>query len=92
MFQQSHGLCLHESNHHITEDGADRIESFICRTNIAQTCIVEQNLLYNEDGNRLTKFAARLHDAKTKRDDLGRQEEVDHFGAVVLDKSTDHAE
>ena len=83
---------LYQLGDHVAENGAHRIESLVCRTNVAQANIVKENLLYNENGNGLAKLRSGFHDPKTERDDLGGQEEVDHIGRIILHQGADHTQ
>ena len=52
-------------------------------TDIREASLVKEDLLHDENGNRLGEFRAGLHDAETEGDDLGRKKEVD-YGVVVI--------
>lgn len=92
MLQQPNGLLIHQLRHHIRQDCAHSVKALICLANVLQAHVVEENLLHDEDGDGLTQLGAGLHDAQAERDDLGREQEVDDFGAVVLDQRADDAE
>lgn len=92
MLEQSHRLLLNELSNHVAQDSPHRIEPFVGSANVRETDVIQQNLLHNEDGHRLAKLRASLHDAKTKRDDLGGEEEVDHIRRIVFDESANHAQ
>jgi len=92
MLQQPHRLLIHQLRHHVTKHSPHGIEPLIRLANILQTHVVEQNLLDDEDSNRLAEFRAGLHDTQTERDDFGGEEEVDDFAAVVFDEGADDAE
>ena len=79
MFQQANSLLLDKLIDHVAQHGTHSIEAFVRLTDVGETNIVEQDLLYNEDGHRLTELRASLHDTQTKRDDFGSEEEIDHF-------------
>lgn len=51
---------------------------------IGQPRFVEQDLLYNEDGDRLGELGTCLHDAEAEWDDLCRKKEVYDCVIVVL--------
>lgn len=91
MLEQPYGLLLDKLVHHVAQHRANRIEALVRLTDICQADIVEQDLLYDEDGDRLRELRARLHDSQTQRDDLRRQEEVDDLGGVIFDKGADNA-
>lgn len=61
-------------------------------TNIIQSSLVQQDLLENERGHGFGKLRTSLHDSKAKRDDLGGEEEIDHFLLIGLDQGPDHAQ
>ena len=46
---------------------------------VVQSSLVQEDLLEDEGGHGLAQLRARLHDAQTQRDDLRRQQEVDHL-------------
>jgi hypothetical protein len=52
--------------------------------NIRQPRLVEQDLLDDEDGDRLGQLGTCLHDAEAERDDLCRKKEVYDCVVVVL--------
>lgn len=80
------------SAHHIRQHRADSIEPLVSLADVLQTEVVQQDFLHDENRHRLAQLAAGLHDAQAQRDDLGREQEVDNVGAVVLDERADHAE
>ena len=92
MLEQAHRLGLDELGNHIAQDGADGVEALVGGADVVEAVVVEEDLLHDEDGDRLAKLGASLHDAQAQRDDLGRQEKVDHLGRVVLDKGADDAQ
>lgn len=51
---------------------------------VCQACLIQQNLLDDEDGNSLGEFGTSFHYPETERDDFGGQEEVDDGIIVVL--------
>lgn len=51
---------------------------------VRQTRLIEEDLLYNENGDSLREFGAGFHDPEAKRDDLCRKQEMDHRVVVVL--------
>ena len=46
---------------------------------VVEAGLVQEDLLEDEGGHGLAQLRARLHDAETQRDDLRRQQEVDHL-------------
>lgn len=92
MLQQADRLLLDELRHHVAEHGADGVEALVRVADVGEAHVVEQDLLHDEDRDRLAQLRARLHDAQTQRDDLGREQEVDHLGRIVLDERADDAE
>lgn len=92
MLQKPHSLLLNKLRDHVAQYGSHRIKSLIGSTDICKTNIVKENLLYNENCNCFAEFRPRLHNAEAKRDDFGRQEEVDHIGRVILHQCTDNAQ
>lgn len=92
MLKQSHRLLVHELRNHITQHRANGIESLVRLADVLQPHVIEQDLLYDEDGDCLAQLRPGLHDTETEGDDFGGEQEVDDFGAVVLDESADHTE
>lgn len=92
VLQKPHSLLLNKLRDHVAQYGSHRIKSLIGSTDICKTNIVKENLLYNENCNCFAEFRPRLHNAEAKRDDFGRQEEVDHIGRVILHQCTDNAQ
>lgn len=92
MLQQPGSLLLDQLAYHVTEDGADGVESLVGGADVVQAIVVKKDLLHDEDGDGLAELRARLHDAQTERNDLGGQQEVDDLGRVVLDKGANDTE
>lgn len=92
VFQQPIRPLIHQVLHHITQHAAHGVKPLVSLADIIQAHVVEQDLLHDEDGDRLAELGAGLHDAEAERDDLGGKEEVDHVGGVVLNEGADHAE
>lgn len=53
-------------------------------TYVVQASLIEQNLLQDECGNGFAQLGPRLHDPKAERNDLCREQEVDHLLLVRL--------
>lgn len=77
MLEESDCLCLHQTDNHIAQYGADGIETFICGADITQASVIKQDLLDDEDGNCLGELASCLHDSKAERYYFGGEEERD---------------
>ena len=92
VLEQPHGLLLHQLSDHVAQHGPHGVESLVGGADVGKTNIIQQYLLYNEDGHRLAQLRARLHNAKAERDDLGSEKEVDDIRGVILDQCTDHAQ
>ena len=92
MFQQPHSLLIHELSDHITQHSAHSIEPLVCLADVLQTHIIQQDLLHDEYCDRFAQLRPRLHNTEAERDDLGGEEEIDDFGAVVFDEGADHAQ
>jgi hypothetical protein len=92
MLEEPSRLLLDQLANHVAQNRADRIEPLIRRAYIIETVVVKQYLLNNEDGDGLAELRAGLHNPQTQRNDLGRQQEVDHLGRVVLDERTDNSQ
>lgn len=72
VLEQPHSLRLHELVDHVAQYGADGVEPLIGVADVRQAGLVEEDLLHDEDGDRLGELRARLHNAQTERYDLGR--------------------
>lgn len=92
MLQEPHSLLVNELSDHITENGANSVESLVGLADILQSHVIKQDLLNDEDSNGLAKLRSSLHDTEAERNDLSGQEEVDDFCRVILDQSTDDTE
>lgn len=92
MLEQANGLLLDELCDHVAENSAHCIESLVCGANVAQSNVIKKDFLYNENCDSLTQLRSSLHDTKTKRDDLGCEEEVDHIGRVILHQCADNTQ
>lgn len=91
MLKQTNSLLLDELVDHITENRANSIETLVGLANVRQANIVKKYLLYDEYGHSLAELRPRLHNAQAQWDDFSCQQEVDNFGRIILDESTDHA-
>jgi hypothetical protein len=91
VLEEANGLLLNQLVDHVAENGADCVETLVGLADVCEPNIVQEDLLYDEDGNSLTEFRTSLHDAQAKGNDLGREEEVNDFGRIVLDKRADYA-
>lgn len=80
MLQQSGGLLFHKLRHHVAQYSSHGIESLVCRADVVESMIIEQDLLDNKDSDGLAQLRSRLHDAQAQRDDFCGQKEVDHIG------------
>jgi hypothetical protein len=89
MLQEPHSLLVNELSDHITENGANSVESLVGLTDVLQSHVIEQDLLNDEDSNGLAELRSSLHDTEAERNDLGGQEEIDDFCRVILDQSAD---
>lgn len=101
VFEKSDGLGVREVVDHETEDIDDGVESFVCMTYIGEADLVEENLLHDENSDRLGELCTMLHDPQTKRDNLRSEEEIDDLGIIGLidgltagrlDKCTNHTQ
>jgi hypothetical protein len=48
--------------------------------------IIQKNFLHNEYCNSLAKLRAGFHYPKAKRNNFGREEEIDHVRGIILDE------
>jgi len=92
MLQQPCSLLLHKLSDHVAEDSTDSIESLVCGANVVQPVVIEQDLLDDENCHRLAKLRSRLHDSEAERDDLGREEKVNHLSRIIFNKRADDTE
>lgn len=92
MLEQTRCLLLDELAHHVAEDGANCVEPFVRSANVVESVVVKENLLDDEDSDRLAELRPGLHDAQAEGDDLGGQEEVDNFRRIILHECADHTE
>jgi len=92
MLEQPNRLLLHQLGNHVAEHSSYRIEPLVSLTDVGEPHIIQQDLLNDEDGHRLGKFGAGLHDAEAQWDDLGGQQEIDDIGGIIFDQCTDNAE
>lgn len=93
MLQKPHRLGLHQLSHHIAQHRHHRKEPLIRMANIRQPRLIKQDLLHDENRDRLGKLGARFHDPETERDDFSGEEEVDDRGVVILfDEGADDAQ
>ena len=84
VFEEADRLGLDKLVDHVAEDGADGEKAFVSVTNVGKSGLIEEDLLHDEDCDRLRKFRAGFHDAEAEGDDLCRKEEVYHRVVVVL--------
>ena len=91
MLEQPGGLLLHQLGDHVAEHGPDGIEALVRGADVVEAIVVEEDLLDDEDGDRLAQLRSGLHDAEAKRDDLSREEKVNHLRGVILDERADHS-
>jgi hypothetical protein len=84
MLEQANCLLLNKLVDHVAEHSADSIEALVSLADVRKTNVVEEDLLYDKDGNGFAELGTRLHYAQAQWDDLGCQEEVDDFRRIVL--------
>lgn len=89
VLQESDRLLVDQLSDHVAKDGANSVETLVSLTDVLKTHVVEQDLLNDENGDGFAKLGTSLHNAKTERDDLGGEKEVDDLRGIVLDKSAD---
>jgi hypothetical protein len=92
VLEQADSLLLDQLVDHVAKNGANSIETLIGLANVRKPNVVQQDLLYDEDGYSLTEFRSGLHDAQAKGNDLSGQEEVDDFRRIVFDERANNAE
>jgi len=84
MLQQPDSLGIDELGDHVAQDRADRVESLVGVADVSQPCLVEEDLLDDEDRHRLGELRAGLHDTEAERNDFGGQQEVNDGRVVIL--------
>lgn len=89
MLEKADSLLLHELSDHVAEDSTHGIESLICSADIAQANVIEENFLHDEDSNSFAQLGTGLHNAKTERDDLRGQQEVNHVRRIIFHQCAD---
>jgi hypothetical protein len=92
MLQQPNRLLVDKLCNHITQYRAHSVEPLVSLADVLQAHVVEQDLLDDEDSNSLAELGTGLHDAEAEWNNFGGEEEVDDFGAVVLDQCSNDAE
>jgi hypothetical protein len=93
MLEETNGLSLDKLLYHVRKDGSDGVEPLVRLTDVTKSDLVEEDLLHDEDRDRLRELRTGLHDPQTEGDDLSREKEVDNVAVVVLlDERTDDAE
>ena len=73
VFEQANSLRLHKLIDHVAQNRSNRVKPFVCVADVGQAGLVKQDLLDNEDGDRLGEFGSSLHDSKAERDDFRRE-------------------
>lgn len=61
VLQQPDCLLFNQLSDHVTQDHPDRVKPFVSRTDISEPNIVKEDLLHNEDGDRLAQLGPRFH-------------------------------
>lgn len=84
MLEQSYSLSLDKTNDHIAQDRANGIEALIRCTDVPKTRIVEQDLLNDEDCDRLRQLATCLHDPQAEWYDLCCKQKGDRRRGVCV--------
>lgn len=84
VLQQPDRLTLDNLRHHVAQHGPHCIESLVRLADVRQTHVIQQDLLNDENRDRLAELRAGLHDAKAQGNDLGGEEESDDVRVVVL--------
>ena len=85
MLQKPHCLIFNQLSDHVAKDRSDCVKSLVGLTNICKAHVIEEDLLDYKNSHRLAQLRSSLHNAKTKRDNLGSKEEVDNIRGIVFD-------
>lgn len=56
MLEQADGLLLYKLVDHVAEHGADSVETLVRLADVRKPNVVQENLLHNEDGDRLAEL------------------------------------
>ena len=86
VLEQSRRWLFVEDAHHLRQAIGYGHEPLRRCTDVVQTDIIEQNLLQDEGGDRLGQLRSRLHRPKAQRNELGRQQKVNHMRIIDLDE------
>ena len=70
MLEQAHRLSLHQLIDHVAENSADGVKALVSVANVRQACLIQEDLLNDEDCDSLLKLGPGLHDPQTERNDL----------------------
>lgn len=62
MLKQSYSLGLDKANNHIAQDRSDGVEALVGGTDVAETSVIKQDLLHDENCHRFGQFTTCLHD------------------------------
>ena len=92
MLEKADSLLLHKLVHHVTENRANGIESLVSLADVGEANVIQEDLLDNEDGNRLAQLRSGLHDTEAERDDFGGEKKIDDLGGVIFDQGTNDTE
>lgn len=65
MLQKANRLLVDQLSNHITQHRANGVEALVRLANVLQTHVVKQDLLDDEDSNRLAELRTSLHDTET---------------------------
>jgi hypothetical protein len=79
MLEKSDSLLLNKLRHHVTENGANGVETLVSLADVGKTSVIQKDLLYNEDGHGLAQLRSRLHDPEAEWNNLSSEQEVDNF-------------
>lgn len=74
------GLGLDQLLDHVAKHCTDCIESLVCVADVRESRLVQEDFLYDEDGDSLGKLGASFHDAETEGDNFCGEKKVDDGG------------
>lgn len=92
VLKESHRLLIDQLCHHVAQYSAHGIEALVSLANVLQPHVVQQNLLNDENGYSLAELGTGLHDTEAEWDDLGCEQEIDNFTAVIFNQCANDAE
>lgn len=93
MLEETNRARFLDGRDHVAEHCSDGVEALVRLTHICEADVVQEDLLYDENGHCLAELGARLHDSQAQRNDFRGQQEGDYLRIIrLLDQSADDSE